>query len=56
MLPPVGESSNGCNQPEQCAGEIDPDGVLHALNVAVAVGILVNVQLVRVDMSVLRNE
>lgn len=55
-LPPVGERGNGRNQPEQSAGEVDPDGMLHALNVAVAVGILVNVQLVRVDMSVLDKE
>lgn len=47
MLPPVGERGNGRSQPEQSAGEVDPDGMLHALDVAVAVGILVNVQLAK---------
>lgn len=56
MLPPVGERGNSRNQPEQGAGEVDPDGMLHALDVAVAVGIFVNVQLVRVDMSVLEGK
>lgn len=56
MLPPVGERGNSRNQPEQSAGEVDPDGMLHALDVAVAVGIFVNVQLVRVDMSVLERK
>lgn len=46
MLPVVGEIAKGGNQPEQGAGEVDPDGILHAYDVAVAVGILTNVQLV----------
>lgn len=46
MLPPVGERGNSRSQPEQSAGEVNPDGMLHALDVTIAVGILVNVQLV----------
>lgn len=51
MLPPVCKGGNTCNQPEQCARQIYPYGVLHALNVSVAMGIFVYIQLVRVDRS-----
>lgn len=56
MLPPVRESGKGRNQPEQCAGEVDPDGVLHALDVAVAMGILVNVQLCELTCQYCEND
>lgn len=52
MLPPVCKGGNTCNQPEQCAGQVYPYGVLHALNISVAMGVFVDVQLVRVDESV----
>lgn len=43
--PPVNGSGNGRNQPQKRAGKINPHGVLHALDVAVALGILVYEQL-----------
>lgn len=45
MPPPVDGSGNGRNQPQKRAGKINPHGVLHALDVAVALGILVDEQL-----------
>jgi hypothetical protein len=45
MLPPIRKGGNGRNQPEQCAGQVYPHGVFHALDVSVAMGVLVDVQL-----------
>lgn len=56
MLPPVRDSGNCRSQPEQCAGEVDPDGVLHALDIAVAMGILVNVQLCELTCQYCEND
>lgn len=45
MLQPVCRSGDSCNQPEQRTGQVYPHGVLHALDVSVAVGIVMNVKL-----------
>lgn len=42
--PPVGGGGEGAEQPEQGAGEVDPDGALHAPYVGVALGVLADVQ------------
>ena len=42
-LPPVSSRRKGDNEPEDRIRQVDPDGALHALNVAVALGVLVNV-------------
>ncbi len=43
VRPPVAEGGEGGDEPQQGAGEVDPDGVLHALDVGVALGVLVDV-------------
>ena len=43
MGPPVGERGDAADEPEQGTSKVDPDGVLHALHVAVALGVLVDV-------------
>lgn len=41
--PPVPQRAQEGHEPQQRAGEVDPDGVLHALDAGVALGVLVNV-------------
>lgn len=43
MHPPVGGAGDGADEPQQHVGEVDPDGVLHALDIAVALGVLLDV-------------
>jgi hypothetical protein len=43
VLPPVQEGAQGRQQPEERVGKVDPDGILHALDVTIAFGILVDV-------------
>lgn len=43
MHPPVGGAGDGANEPQQHVGEVDPNGVLHALDVAVTLGVLLDV-------------
>lgn len=43
MEPPVRGRGRGANQPEKGVCQVDPDGVLHALDVRVAMGALVDV-------------
>lgn len=45
VAPPVNEISDGRNEPENGVDEHHPDGILHPLDVAVALGILVDVHL-----------
>lgn len=45
MSPPVDEISDGCDEPEDGVGQNDPHGVLHSLNVAVALRVLLDVHL-----------
>lgn len=45
--PPVGSAGDGADEPKQHIGEVDPDGVLHALNVAVALGVLFDVHVAK---------
>lgn len=44
MEPPVRGRRRGANQPEQRVRQVDPDRVLHALDIRVAMGPLVDVQ------------
>lgn len=45
MLPPVTRRGERDEQPEQGAGEVDPDGILHAGDGAVAASVFVEVEL-----------
>jgi hypothetical protein len=45
VLPPVQESAQGRQQPQERVGKVDPDGVLHALDITIAFGVLVDVHL-----------
>ncbi len=45
VLPPVCGAGEEGNEPEEHVGEVDPDGVLHALDAAVTLRVLVKVQL-----------
>ena len=45
VLDPVGQRGAGADEPEQGVGEVDPDGVLHALDVGVALGVFVDEEL-----------
>ena len=47
MLEPVDERRNKGNQPQQGTDEIDPNGILHALDAAVALGVFVDEELPR---------
>lgn len=47
VRPPVGGHANGADEPEDQVGQVDPDGVLHGLDVAVALGVLVDVHLAK---------
>lgn len=47
VCPPVGSHANGAQQPEDQVGQVDPDGVLHELDVTVALGVLVDVHLAK---------
>jgi hypothetical protein len=47
VLPPVPESRQGCDEPEEGAGKINPNGVLHASDISVTLGILINVHLAK---------
>lgn len=51
MPPPVDGSGNSRDQPEQGAHKIYPNGTLHALDVAVTLGVFVNVQLRKVVLA-----
>lgn len=44
MEPPVRGRGGAANQPEQRVRQVDPDGVLHSLDVRVAMGPLVDVK------------
>jgi len=54
VLPPVTQGRQGSNEPEQGAGEIDPDRVLHALDTTVTLGVLIDVHLQVSQMSAKR--
>lgn len=43
VAPPVPQRAHKGQEPQQRAGEVDPDGVLHALDARVALGVLVDV-------------
>lgn len=43
MEPPVRGASNSADQPEQRIGQVDPDSVLHAYDIAVVFGVLMDV-------------
>jgi len=43
VAPPVNKAANGGDEPEECAGKVDPDCVLHPLDIAIALGILFDV-------------
>ena len=45
VAPPVGARGEDGNEPEESTSEVNPDGVLHAHDVAVAVGLLLDVDL-----------
>ena len=45
VLPPVAERGQSSNQPEKGADQVNPYGMLHALNVAIAFRVLANEQL-----------
>lgn len=45
MSEPVGGGADKGEEPQDGVGEVDPDGVLHALDAAVALGILIDVHL-----------
>jgi len=45
MAPPIDEVSDGRNEPENGVDQHNPDGILHPLDVAIALGILVDVHL-----------
>lgn len=47
VRPPVGGHANGADEPEDQVGQVDPDGVLHGLDVAVALGVLVDIHLAK---------
>src|SRR5687767_1859712 len=51
VLPPVQERSNRGQQPEQRVGQVDPDGVLHARDVTIALRTLVNIHLLSQNVS-----
>lgn len=51
VLPPVPESPQCCNEPEEGAGEINPNSVLHASDISVTLGILINVHLRRPESA-----
>lgn len=45
MSEPVRGGADKGEEPQDGAGEVDPDGVLHALNARVALGVLIDVHL-----------
>lgn len=45
IAPPVGARGEDGNEPEESTGEVNPDSVLHAHDVSVAVGLLLDVNL-----------
>lgn len=45
VAPPVSEGGHGSDEPQESAGKDDPYRVLHPLDVAVSLGIFVNVHL-----------
>lgn len=45
VAPPVGARGEDGNEPEESTGEVNPDGVLHAHDMAVAVSLLLDVDL-----------
>jgi hypothetical protein len=45
VLPPVAQGRQGSNEPEEGAGEINPDRVLHASDTTVTLGVLIDVHL-----------
>lgn len=45
MSEPVGGGADKGEEPQDGVGEVDPDGVLHALDAAVALGVLIDVHL-----------
>lgn len=47
VTPPVPKRRHSQNQPQQCADQIDPHGILHPLNTTIALGVLVNVHLAK---------
>ena len=40
MAEPISEAGHGSDEPQQDAGEVDPDCVLHPLDVGITLGIL----------------
>lgn len=45
VLPPVTRSAEGHKEPEESADEVDPDGILHALDAAVSFGVFMEEEL-----------
>lgn len=52
VLPPVSGGGDRCDEPEQSAGQVHPDGVLHALDAPDALGVLLDVHLDAVSWHV----
>jgi hypothetical protein len=45
VLEPVDSHGNRCGQPQEHVDQVDPNGVLHALDVLVALGVLLDEEL-----------
>lgn len=45
MSPPVCGRSQSADEPEQCVGQVDPDGILHTLDATITLGVLLDVHL-----------
>ena len=40
VRPPIHKGSDAADEPEKGSGKVDPDGILHAPDVGVALGVL----------------
>lgn len=51
VFEPVGQRRNSDDEPEKHVDKVDPDGMLHATDITVALGVFVDVHLCRLSVS-----